>query len=428
MGDAVKRKLDINYESVGHIEGLEDDLSPAYLKLDARGATVTIPQLGSMGELFTAFHGDSEVVPPFLRYADAQRFYVLGDCSRSGGSVSTNGTGYFRIRARRVIEAGTGMDSYADVDGMTSEVDGLAGWTGMSTVEQSVQYAPAALTVHAENREPILLGGQANATIESSFWFNPRPKGNLFQIEDVALLRTRSDELWPWASHAAAHHMIQDLMCLVYGRACLSRITSIKREDDQPYLRAGDKRRTWREVYEPSFGRSVEGVEPFDRASAVPLFRFKDVDPAALRSWMDEWNLWSRPTWIAVTTMFQRGTTVEAHLLQIGVALEALGYALWQQAGPPTDAKTPSYPDLLERVTSATPVAHDAIFGGATAEDWRTVFNGAFKGTKHADKPLPEGLEAHRLAGQGMNLIRAWLGTRLGVTSDNLRAGFDRAR
>jgi hypothetical protein len=122
------------------------------------------------------------------------------------------------------------MDSYADADGMTSEVDGLAGWTGMSTAEQSVQHAPAALTdTPCGESRTHPHGGRANASIKSSLWFNPRPKGNLFQIEDVALLRTRSEELWPSASHAAAHHMIQDQMCLVYGRACLSGITSIKR-------------------------------------------------------------------------------------------------------------------------------------------------------------------------------------------------------
>jgi hypothetical protein len=73
--------------------------------------------------------------------------------------------------------------------------------------------------------------------------------------------------------------MFQDLMCLVFGRPCLSRIVSIKREDDQPYLTDGDPRQTWREVYEPDFGRSIDGVKPLDRGRDRPLFYLKRHRP-----------------------------------------------------------------------------------------------------------------------------------------------------
>lgn len=257
-----------------------------------------------------------------------------------GGAVSTLGTSLTRIRARRAIEAGGSEVDYSQVDGMSSEIDGLSSWSGMSTVTQTTDFKTW-VNLRAEHQESIQVGGKADVAIESSFTFNPSPKGNVFGITDLAILRTRSDTLWSWQDHGAVHHMVQDLMCLVFGRPCLSRVTAVKREDDQPYSSEGDTRRLWREVYEPTFGRSVEGVEPLDRAKARPLFYLKDVDSDALTSWIDQWELWSRPTWIAVTTMFQRGTTVESKLLQIGVALEALGYALWQESGPPATASTP---------------------------------------------------------------------------------------
>src|SRR5690606_37446996 len=119
----------------------------------------------------------------------------------------------------------------------------------------------------------------------------------------------------------------------------------------------------------------------------------------------------------------QRGTTVEAKLLQIGVALEALCYALWQEDGKPGGNSTPKYPDLLECVTDAARVVHHEIYGPDGAESWRTSFNLAFKGTKHADNPLPDGLDASRFARQGLNLMRAWLGTRLGVPENVLVTG-----
>ncbi len=363
-------------------------------------------------------------MPPTLHFRDTKGAYFLGECRDMGGTVSTLGASLTRIRAGRAIEAGGSEADYSQVDGMSSEIDGLSSWSGMSTVTQTTD-TKTWVNLRAEHQESIQIGGKADVAIESSFMWNPSPKGNVFGITDLAILRTRSNTLWSWQDHGAVHHMFQDLMCLVFGRPCLSRVTSVKREDDQPHSSEGDTRGLWREVYEPTFGRSVEGVEPLDRAKARPLFYLKDVDSDALTSWIDQWKRWSRPTWIAVTTMFQRGTTVESKLLQIGVALEALGYALWKESGPPA-TPTPSYPALLEWVTDAVGVEHPGIYGARSVAQWRREFNETFKGTKHADKPLPDGNVAHGFAGQGMNLVRGWLGTRLGVSEETLKEGFDR--
>lgn len=414
------KKLTEGVEAVGHIEGLDGEPSAGYLKLDGRGAVVSLPKVGPAGEIATAFFDGEGAVPHHLRFRSTDGSVVLGECEDVGGSVSFSGTSLTRIRAFRVIKTG-GVADYAEVDGMKSEIDGLAKWSGMSTVSHKVRAEPFAIVLQAESQETVELGGGANAAIVCAFSYNPSPKGNVFGITDVARLRTSSAELWPWQQHAAVHHMFQDLMCLVYGRPCLSQVASVKREDDQPDL-PDDGRRVWREVYEPTFGRSVEGAEPLDRAKDEPLFYLRDVDRAALTKWIEEWDLWSRPTWIAVTTMFQRGTTVEANLLQVGVALEALGYAMWKETQPAASAKrpqgktnTPSYASLLKRVVDATRVVHPDIYGSQTATKWRESFYEAFKGTKHADNPLPDGVEARRFADQGMNLIRVWLGVRLGV-------------
>lgn len=422
LADPMAKKLTEGTEAVGHIDGLDSELSSGYLKLDSRGALVSLPKIGSAGELFTAVLGDDrEEVPRHLRFVSTNVTVLLGECRASGGSVSMDGTGVSRVRARRIVRADGGTVDYADVDGMESEIDGLAKWSGMSTVTHEVRTEPFAVVLRAENQETVELGGGANAAIVSAFSYNPSPRGNVFCITDVARLQTSSVELWPWQQHAAVHHMFQDLMCLVYGRPCLSQVTSAKREDDQPYI-LDDGRSLWREVYEPTFGRSVEGIEPLDRAKDEPLFYLRDVDRVALTKWIDEWDLWSRPTWIAVTTMFQRGTTVEARLLQVGVALEALGYALWKEApqtgsakGPQGKRSTPGYAGLLQRVVDATQVVHPKICGSETPDEWRKSFYAAFKGIKHADNPLPDCSKARRYADQGMNLIRTWLGVRLGV-------------
>lgn len=418
------RKLVLGLEGVGHVEGLDEEMSAAFLRLDERGGEVSLPRVGSTGDLFVGFLGrDADGIPTTLRYHDTKGSYVLGGCRDVGGSVSTLGTGLTRLRAQRVIDAGDSDVDYVEVDGMASEIDGLSNWSGMSTVTQTTDFR-SWVSLRAENQEPILLGGDAEATVESSFTYNPSPNGNVFGITDLSIIRTRTDDLRPWQEHAAVHHMVQDLMCLVFGKPCLARIATVKREDDQPYAAEDDDRRLWREVYEPTFGRAATWVEPLDRAKEIPLFRLGDVDRSDLDRWIENWDLWSRPTWIAVTTMFQRGTTIESRLLQVGVALEALGHALWTATGG--TGRTPQYPELLELVTNAVAVEHPRIYAGQPVDAWRNGFNAAFKGTKHADNPLPSGVVARDFAAQGMNLIRAWLGTQLGVADAILESGFDR--
>ena len=248
------------------------------------------------------------------------------------------------------------------------------------------------------------------------FWHRPRPEGNVFSIRDVVSVRTRSAQLDPWDRHAVAHGMIQDLMCLAYGKPCGTKMVSIKREDDQPYLQGEDDiRRTWRRVYQPGFGRGWEISSHSIGSRARPLFYLGDVSENRLETWMREWAHWSRPTWIAVTTMFQQQTTVEARLLQVGVALESLGYALWKETGPAPHAKTPSFPRLLERVTAVVGLEHTQLYGENSAAEWRAKFDRGFKGIKHSDNELTAPLVALKLAAQGLTLIRCWLATHLGV-------------
>ncbi len=330
----VSARFSSGNESVGHLEGIDPHLTPAFLRLDDEGAELLIPAVGDFGTLFRKNEvAESTSAPTSLRFRDTRGEVVLGGCRDLGTTVSTIGTGSTRIRADRVVRAGEVETDYGYVDGMSTEIDGLATWSGMTTIKTIIEKDPLAVVIRAQNREAIDLGGRPAVTIKSSFTHNPMPKTSEHSITDTATLRTRSDALIDWKEHAAVHHMYQDLMCLVYGQPCIARIAAVKREDDQPFVKPGDSRRTWREVYEPTFGRTLRQSEPFDRIKSRPLFRYADTDPAQLTSWTTEWNLWSRPTWIAVTTMFQSGTTIEARLLQMGVALEALGYAIWKLGG-----------------------------------------------------------------------------------------------
>lgn len=210
--------------------------------------------------------------------------------------------------------------------------------------------------------------------------------------------------------------MMQDLMCLAYGQALRARVVSTMRDDDQPsFVDANSSKRAWKNVYEPHFGRYAEVPTGF-KVGSRPMFALSDTEPGRLAEWMTDWDRWSRPTSIAVTTFFQRGTTVEADLLQVAVALEALGYEIISQD---TGRRGPlkNYNGALAAVFRHVPWDWKNILGKKHTH-WSNEFRVAYNGVKHAENPVPEPRVAHRLAREGMTVLRVWQAQQLGVSEE----------
>jgi hypothetical protein len=389
--------------------------------LDHLGVEVTWPR--SLG-LFDALDLNSkQPVPDPLIARDGKSWLTLQVGRSEGVSASSLGHSEQRIRYRVAVATGANGLAYSKINGMQTEVDGLARWAKMTTVETRLRTKEGdgvtGLDLSARNMAPHVLGGTFDLRLVTSFWHQPRPTDGVFTISDRLTVQTRTRRTREWEHHAAQHRMIQDLMCLAYAFPCSAVLKSAMRHDDQPFDVRKDKRRFWHEAFEPAFGRGDGSYKlPGDRK---PLFFLDETDPARVEAWLTSYELWSRPTWIAVTTLFQVNSTVEAQLLQIGVALEALGYAIWRQTHP-SAKKTPNYPDLLKLVTDRVGIASAALYGETRrADSWRNQFNRAFKGAKHADNTPVASNEAIERAWQGLQLIRCWLALELGVNRSLLR-------
>jgi hypothetical protein len=409
------KKMEAGLTRMGHVVSTDDAEAVISVTFDDRGVTVVWPRELDMFEAFQ--RNESHDVPDVLIFRDDKGFLTLREGGGAGMSMSTLGSSVERLRFRSVVETGSSGADYAKVNGMSSEVDGLARWAKMHPVTGQIEFhgpeKRPRVVIAAENLASKELGGQLDLTLETSFTHHPTPKNGVYSISEALTVRTRSRRRKAWQVHATEHHMMQDLMCLVYAHPCKAAIRSVMRTDDQP-MPIKDGKYWWPNVYEPSFGRGTgEGKAlPEDRR---PFFYLDEADSGRIAAWLSDFQLWSRPTWIAVTTMFQQDSTVESQLLQVGVALEALGYAIWRQAKP-SGSKTPAYVDLLKHVTEAVGIQHPLLYGkNVSAGKWRDRFNAAFKGAKHADNPLPSGHEAVLRARQGFLLIRCWLALELGV-------------
>ena len=395
------------------------------VELGDKGAHVVWPRAIEMFEALDP-NGYRKVPDPLILRSSGG-WLTLQAGVEHGTSASTLGHFEQRLRYFRAISTGARGVDYSSINGMSSTVDGLATWTGRTPVTQQILLDPSKqhvseLSITAKNLDPLPLGGPLDLKLTTSYTHSPRATGGVYRISTTLDVRTRSRESVDWNAHAQAHRMIQDLMCLVYGRPALSRIGSVMREDDQE-IELKDERRFWREAYEPAFGRSARGVEGLTDEDE-PLFYFDDVDPERVTAWLTAYNLWARPTWIGVTTLFHDDLPVESRLLQVAVALESLGAAIAEQDGK----RTPStFEGLLKLVWGSLGFVPERVVGNSSTDEWCKEFNRAYKGVKHADNSLPDPLDAFHRAQEGLTLIRCWLGVELGVSSDvlakNLKEG-----
>lgn len=388
-------------------------------EFDADGVMVSWPRALSFGDALALNHEDRQAPDPLI-LRDNEGWLTLTDAHLVGASASTLAHSVEQIRYQKAIHAGANGADYAGVQGMTSEVEGLASWAKLVPVTQSVTFdegrgAADSLSLVAKNLEPKRLGGPLGLDLCTAYTPNLVPNGGVFTVATWLHVRTRTPELTSWQTHERSHRMMQDLMCLVYGKPCTSRLVSVMRDDDQERPPTDD-RRFWREAYQPTFGRKAPpDFQLTDRDR--PLFFLDEADGERVERWLSEYELWSRPTWIVMSAIFDRSLPVESKLLQVAVALEALGYAIRQKADPTTKPTT-HYESLLQGIFDAIGYAPPAVVGGGDIRAWCRDFNRTYKGVKHADNPLPDSLVAWSRAKEGMTLIRCWLASELGVSNE----------
>ncbi|WP_374197679.1 ApeA N-terminal domain 1-containing protein [Microbacterium paraoxydans] len=396
----------------------EDEVIVA--ELDDQGVIVSWPRALDFSDAFS-LNDDDRKAPDPLVLRDSDGWLTLTQAHLLGASASTLAHSVERIRYQRVIHTGAHDVDYVGVNGMTSEINGLAKWAKRVPVSTKLLFDEKrerleGVSLVAKNLDAVPLGGPLDLQLETSYRHNHTAKGGVFTISTALLVRTRSAELVDWNTHQQAHRMMQDLMCLAYGRPCASRLISVMREDDQERPPT-DERRYWRDAYQPSFGRKADPDFALEERDE-PLFYLDEADAGRVATWLSEYEYWSRPTWIAMSALFDHALPVESRLLQVAVALEALGYAIAKRANP--DKKvTGNYEATLARIFEALGYEPAAVVGeSGTGSAWCAAFNKAYKGVKHADNPLTDARDAWARGREGLMLVRCWLAAELGVPEE----------
>src|SRR5687768_116813 len=111
---------------VGHVVSPTEEDSVVSVSFDDRGADVIWPRAIGFEEAWRRNQLKSS--PSMIIFRDHSGYLTLREGSSGGMSMSSVGSSQQRIRFRSVIETGAAGADYDRVNGMSSEVEGLARW------------------------------------------------------------------------------------------------------------------------------------------------------------------------------------------------------------------------------------------------------------------------------------------------------------
>jgi hypothetical protein len=234
----------------------------------------------------------------------------------------------------------------------------------------------------------------------------------------------------PLDQHLATHRNIQELLVIAYGKPCGQRLswvsaTTHPKQHPRTGKVIGDQ---WCGITSTWCGRGGANA-PMELRSQHALFDFPDIRAEGVRRWVQEASQWARIVGPLVLWTFDSGSSVEVEVMQIAVALEALGHKIAVRQGRIHPNESCAFPVYLKLIGETLKCDVKYVIGGSPENGvhphldfkaWRQDFNELYKQSKHADHPLPDPIRGAIAAKSGALLLRMWLAQEFGVDPDTI--------
>lgn len=372
-----------------------------------------------------------------LVFADHSMRIGLGECRLAGQSSNLIGelTGRVRVAARFAVELDNLSQDLFNINGMRSEIDGLAAWTALSSVEKQTHYDDqgliSGLTTTARSQTKVDIAPSSGLSFNPHFSFEESRNHGTHTITEKVLVQTFLPTAADWEPHVMVHQSVQDLLTIAYWRRCQLQIASVTNKDHPltDPLDGTPLSDRWRSSTSTWSGRGQIHHGSSLNERDTPLFSFDDIGVEGVRRWVDEANDWARVVNPLSSSRFQRGSTTEVLLLQVGVAIEALGYRIATRNGTLNTRGQLSFPQYMKTIHDSLDCSIDSVIRGddnngvapfGSFEDWAAAFNSLYKGAKHADQPSPDSLHTWVIATSGALLVRLWLAREFGASRETV--------
>lgn len=396
-------------------------------------ASLEVPLLSGQTDVYESEWFKDSTLPEELLFRNQEVSFSLTDIAFNQYNTAlggAHGTGILTIG--RVVETGTRAPSYQSFHGLRSEIVGLSTWLAprsfIDTFELTEQHRLRSATFTIEKKPNISVEGVEGLSLCPSFTISHSWSNGVHSMTERMTVETRFPDPGTWWEHAQHHRALQDLISLSYWWACDADVDAVLREDD-PATSIADTSHgeEWRHAQVTGFGRrTVRDTPPDLPSKRRPLFTYDDIGAAGLAKWYADYQDLGQAMWVLSSSLFRHGGTVEVRLLQVGVALEALGYELAIRSGRLRKDKRDRSFTLVKALTTIAESVdcslRKVLRDYPDIATWAAAFNKAYIGVKHADNALPTAQDSSDRAAEGALLARLWLARHLGMSREALEA------
>lgn len=378
-------------------------------------------------------------VPERLLFADRYGRVGLAGCTLRRSRRKMALPSWAEIHADHAIEIKQMNSDFTLVNHVRSEVAGLATWrTIIRPVVEATHYSDdndliTGVIFEAKAGDPREIGTRDGLRFVPYFSAHSSRKASVARHEIIERMFVETcveGDPVPLDEHLDTHRKVQELLVIAYGRPCGQKLVSVSSAaSPKQNARTGDiVGDQWRGAISTWCGRG-EASDPMELPNEHPLFYLGDIGTAGIRRWVEESSEWARIIGPLVVWTFDSGGSIEVEVIQIAVALEALGHRIAVEQGlikPNRSCHFPEYLELIGQTLNCdlAPVVKGSPENGVPAHPdyaaWSADFNMLYKQCKHADHPLPDGLRGAIAARSGALLLRMWLAQEFGVAPSTI--------
>lgn len=404
-----------------------------------RRVEVTIPFLDGISDVYQYWfsggimYGDDPdrtkrryEPPDAISFYDAHGPVGLVGSRVSGSKMNLGGSGVGegRLVFDYTIPGASSGAAYESINGLRSEVEGLGTWIGLRSLNAEQKFSDAgrldSVNLRLQSSPAIRAARRLNAEFQSNWRYGPGPGPDQTTISERMQIHTQIRAAVRWEEHLGVHFPLRNLLRVAAWRRLdfvshevMSGADPIRTLDGAAH---GDQ---WLPVITNRTGISTEAPSKLNALDF--LFAFGDVGSIGVGRWIDFSHKFERGLSPLVGLLDLEGASLEAHLAQVGIGFETLGYDLIIASGvSKSQADKKSWEDRVRAVTSVT-----ASVLPFYEDDFVDLLRRNYRAVKHADNARPHWQEMHLAYRQSIQVFRTWVAIRLGVPKTRLKAALD---
>jgi hypothetical protein len=362
-------------------------------------------------------------LPSSLDYFDSEGSVGLIGC-RAGGFRSRMGVaGVGTVHALYAVENAHEAKNYSEPHGLRSQIEGFAYWLGVSALKTIVTYKrdpetsetmarSATASTSTEDVEDVPLARAINLKA-IAYASNRGMSSPEVTYRSQVYLETSGVTARAWDEHVDLHTAMRNLLRVASWRS-INFQTHHAMSTKEPLVLAAETTPRWLLVRTARTGIAEQTWTSRNRF----LFTYADVGRVGVSRWLKIVKDYERGVRPLVHLLDLKDATIDAHMAQLGIAVEAIGYQSLIESGvAPGAANRKSVEQRLHHLLTEV----DGALTFPTA-NFANDFADSYNSVKHANRVEVPPATKHDHIRQGVQMLRAWVAIRLGVKPSAVKA------